>query len=134
MRERLNAAAGVGTRRRGAVGRERFTRSAWKSCAALGSGSVCRPLFSFLDRLDAVTLLENHLAELNLKFLDNLYDPAMHLGGILGQIGRAKDELCPPERYAALCETYESQRPTSPKKRWRRVPAKCWSKSAREVG
>ena len=56
-----------------------------------------------LDTLDAVTLLENHLAELKLDVLDNLYNPAIHLGGILGQIGRAKDELCPPERYAELC-------------------------------
>ena len=39
-----------------------------------------------------------------MEALDNLYNPAIHLGGILGQIGRAKDELCPPERYAALCE------------------------------
>jgi len=56
-----------------------------------------------LDTSDAVTLLENHLAELQLDVLDNLYDPAIHLGGILGQIKRAKDELCPPGRYAALC-------------------------------
>ncbi len=56
-----------------------------------------------LDTSDAVTLLENHLAALNLDVLDNLYDPAVHLGGIVGQIKRAKDELCPPDRYAALC-------------------------------
>jgi DNA helicase-2/ATP-dependent DNA helicase PcrA len=56
-----------------------------------------------LDALDAVTLLENHLSELNLTALDNLYDPAQHLGGILRQISRAKDERCSPERYAALC-------------------------------
>ncbi len=56
-----------------------------------------------LDQLDAVTLLENHLAELNLDTLDNLYNPAIHLGGILRQIGRAKDERCSPERYAELC-------------------------------
>ena len=61
-----------------------------------------------LDALDAVTLLENHLAELNLDVLDNLYDPAIHLGGILGQIGRAKDEICPPERYAMLCRAMEA--------------------------
>ncbi len=56
-----------------------------------------------LDTSDAVTLLENHLAELGLDVLDNLYNPAVHLGGILGQIKRAKDELCPPARYADLC-------------------------------
>ena len=57
-----------------------------------------------LDALDAVTLLENHLAELNLEALGNLYDPAQHLGGILRQISRAKDERCSPEQYAALCQ------------------------------
>ena len=56
-----------------------------------------------LDALDAVTLLENHLAELNLETLDNLYDPAQHLGGILRQISRAKDERCSPENYAEFC-------------------------------
>jgi len=56
-----------------------------------------------LDTLDAVTLLENHLPLLNLDTLDNLFNPAVHLSGILKQIARAKDELCPPERYAELC-------------------------------
>lgn len=66
-----------------------------------------------LDQLDAVTLLENHLAELNLDALDNLYNPAIHLGGILGQIGRAKDELCPPERYTQLCAEMQVQGQTA---------------------
>ena len=61
-----------------------------------------------LDTLDGVTLLENHLAELKLDALDNLYNPAIHLGGILGQIGRAKDEICPPERYAELCTAMQA--------------------------
>ncbi len=56
-----------------------------------------------LDTLDAVTLLENHLPLLHLDTLDNLFNPAVHLSGILKQISRAKDELCPPERYAKLC-------------------------------
>ncbi len=62
-----------------------------------------------LDTLDAVTLLENHLPSLQLNALDNLYNPAVHLGGILKQISRAKDELCPPERYAELCAAMERQ-------------------------
>ena len=56
-----------------------------------------------LDTLDAVTLLENHLPRLNLETLDNLFNPAVHLSGIVKQISRAKDELCSPERYAELC-------------------------------
>ncbi len=56
-----------------------------------------------LDTLDAVTLLENHLPRLNLDVLDNLFNPAVHLGGIVKQISRAKDELCSPARYAELC-------------------------------
>ena len=58
---------------------------------------------TLLDTLDAVTLLENHLPELNLDVLDNLYNPAVSLGGIVKQISRAKDELCSPARYAELC-------------------------------
>ncbi len=61
-----------------------------------------------LDQMDAVTLLENHLAELNLDALDNLYNPAVHLGGILRQIGRAKDERCLPERYGAVCRAMQA--------------------------
>ena len=62
-----------------------------------------------LDTLDAVTLLENHLPSLQLDLLDNLYNPAVHLGGILKQISRAKDELCPPERYGELCQAMQIQ-------------------------
>lgn len=58
-----------------------------------------------LDTLDAATLLENHLARLELKALDNLYNPAQNLKGILGAISRAKDELCSPEEYKKLCDT-----------------------------
>jgi len=62
-----------------------------------------------LDTLDAVTLLENHLPQLQLDALDNLYNPSAHLGGIIKQISRAKDELCPPARYAELCESMQAQ-------------------------
>ncbi len=102
MRERL-VAAGVGTEGAGpwvgtfhAFGQLVLRRFGHK----LGLGGELK----LLDTPDAVTLLENHLDALNLDALDNLYQPAIHLGGILGQIGRAKDELCPPERYALLCE------------------------------
>jgi len=102
MRERL-VAAGVGTERAGPwVGTfHSFGQAVLRRFGErIGLGGEPK----LLDTLDAVTLLENHLAELNLDALDNLYNPAIHLGGILGQIGRAKDELCPPDRYAALCE------------------------------
>ncbi len=102
MKERL-LAAGVGTENAGpwvgtfhAFGLEVLRRFG-EALGLPASGPV------LLDQLDAVTLLENHLPELQLDALDNLYNPAVHLGGILRQIGRAKDELCSPERYAALC-------------------------------
>ena len=101
MKQRL-VAAGVGTENAGpwvgtfhAFGLEILRRFGEK----LGLPAEVK----LLDPLDAVTLLENNLAELGLDVLDNLYNPAIHLGGILRQIGRAKDELCSPERYSALC-------------------------------
>jgi len=109
MRERL-VAAGVGTHDAGpwvgtfhSFGLEVLRRFGDKIGLTAPNG-VGQEQLKLLDTLDAVTLLENHLAELKLDALDNLYNPAIHLGGILGQIGRAKDELCPPERYASLCE------------------------------
>lgn len=57
-----------------------------------------------LGTLDAMTLLENNLPALALEVLDNLYDPAMYLKGILQQISRAKDELCTPLQYERLCQ------------------------------
>ena len=101
MKHRL-VAAGVGTENAGpwvgtfhAFGLEILRRFGEK----LGLPAEVK----LLDPLDAVTLLENNLAELGLDVLDNLYNPAIHLGGVLRQIGRAKDELCSPERYAELC-------------------------------
>ena len=78
-------------------------RSAWTSCARFGERIGLSDDFKLLDTLDGVTLLENHLPELNLDVLDNLYNPAISLGGIVKQISRAKDELCSPARYAELC-------------------------------
>ena len=106
MKQRL-LAAGVGTEKRRSLGRD-------VPCVRPGNPAALRRAdraageIKLLDTLDAVTLLENHLAELNLDALDNLYNPAIHLGGILRQIGRAKDELCPPERYAELCRAMQA--------------------------
>ena len=101
MQERL-AAAGVGTEKVGpwvgtfhSFGLEVLGRYG----AKIGLGGDVK----LLDDADAVTLLENNLAELNLDALDDLYNPAVHLGAILGQIKQAKNELCPPQRYAELC-------------------------------
>ena len=101
MRERL-VAAGVGAEGAGPwVGT--FHSFGQEILRRFGDRIGLTGDIKLLDTLDAVTLLENHLAELKLDALDNLYNPAIHLGGILGQIGRAKDEMCPPERYAVLC-------------------------------
>ena len=62
-----------------------------------------------LGTLDAITLLENNLPLLGLEILDNLYNPAIHLKGMLKQFSRAKDELCPPERYETLCQAMQTR-------------------------
>ena len=101
MQERL-AAAGVGTEKAGPwVGT--FHSFGLEVLGRYGAKIGLAGDIKLLGDADAVTLLENNLAELKLDALDNLYNPAVHLGAILGQIKRAKDELCPPERYAKLC-------------------------------
>ena len=105
MQERL-LAAGVGDERaRPWVGT--FHAFGLETLRRFGDRIGLTGEIKLLDALDAVTLLENHLAELNLIALDNLYDPAQHLGGILRQISRAKDERCSPEHYAALCHAMQ---------------------------
>ncbi len=102
MKERL-VAAGVGTENAGPwVGT--FHAFGLEVLRRFGGRIGLSEDIKLLDALDAVTLLENNLAALELDALDNLYNPAVHLGGILRQIGRAKDELCSPQRYAELCE------------------------------
>ena len=101
MRERL-ALAGVGTKTVGPwVGT--FHSFGLEVLRRYGERLGLSADPKMLDGMDAATLLENNLPELGLDVLDNLYNPAMHLGAILGQIKRAKDELCSPERYAQLC-------------------------------
>ncbi len=101
MKERL-LAAGVGTENAGPwVGT--FHAFGLEVLRRFGEHVGLTGEIKLLDQLDAVTLLENHLPELELEVLDNLYNPATHLGGILRQIGRAKDEKCGPEHYADLC-------------------------------
>jgi len=105
MKERL-LAAGVGTENAGPwVGT--FHAFGLETLRRFGERVGLTGEIKLLDQLDAVTLLENHLPELKLNALDNLYNPATHLGGILRQIGRAKDERCGPARYAALCRAMQ---------------------------
>ena len=106
MKQRL-LAAGVGTEAAGPwVGT--FHAFGLEILRRFGDRIGLPAEIKLLDQSDAVTLLENHLAELGLDALDNLYNPAIHLGGILRQIGRAKDECCPPERYAELCRDMQT--------------------------
>ena len=106
MKERL-VAAGVGSEKAGPwVGT--FHSFGLEVLRRYGGKIGLTGDIKLLDTLDGVTLLENNLAELKLDALDNLYNPAIHLGGILGQIGRAKDELCPPARYAELCAAMQA--------------------------
>ena len=105
MRERL-LAVGVGTeKKRPWVGT--FHAFGLEVLGHFGDKIGLTGEIKLLDTLDAITLLENHLPELNLSALDNLYDPAKNLGGILRQISRAKDERCRPERYAELCRAMQ---------------------------
>ena len=105
MKERL-LAAGVGTENAGPwVGT--FHAFGLETLRRFGERIGLTGEIKLLDQLDAVTLLENHLPELSLDALDNLYNPATHLGGILRQIGRAKDERCGPARYAELCRAMQ---------------------------
>lgn len=55
-----------------------------------------------LDRTDSLMFLEQLLPQLPLNHYLDLYEPARALKDILGAIGRAKDELVTPERYAEL--------------------------------
>jgi superfamily I DNA/RNA helicase len=60
--------------------------------------------FALIDDVDGVVLLENHLADLGLKHLKSVRNPAQNLPRILKSIKRAKDKLCPPDRYADLAQ------------------------------
>jgi DNA helicase-2/ATP-dependent DNA helicase PcrA len=101
MRERL-LSGGVGTERSGPwVGT--FHSFGLEILRRYGSEIGLPEHVKLLGALDAVTLLENHLDQLELDVLDNLRNPAYHLRGILRQISRAKDELCLPLEYDKHC-------------------------------
>ncbi len=60
-----------------------------------------------IDPVDAVSLLENNLARLDLVEYEYLHRPSIPFRDILSAISRAKDELISPGRYAELAEAME---------------------------
>lgn len=60
------------------------------------------PDFRVIDDVDAVLLLERHLATLDLDAYLNVVYPEFALQDLVAAISRAKDELATPEHYAAL--------------------------------
>jgi len=58
----------------------------------------------FLDRTDAVAMLEDELPGLGLTHYRDIYDPTAIISDILAAISRAKDEVCDAETYMALAE------------------------------
>lgn len=102
MRERLRA-AGVGAGTPGPwIGT--FHAFGLEVLRTHGAAIGLPPDFTLLDPLGGAALLENNLALLPLEELDNLHNPALHLGALVKAISRAKDEMCDPARYLALAE------------------------------
>ncbi|PQA85878.1 ATP-dependent helicase [Hyphococcus luteus] len=58
-----------------------------------------------LDAAEAISLLENEFARLDLKHFRDLWDPTDKLRDILSAISRAKDEVADADLYAALAQT-----------------------------
>ena len=65
-----------------------------------------------IDSTDAIALLEDEFARLDLQHFKELWDPTDKLRSILAAISRAKDEVVNADRYLALsktmCETAET--------------------------
>ena len=55
-----------------------------------------------IDSTEAIALLEDEFARLDLQYFKDLWDPTDKLREILGAISRAKDEVVDAERYTAL--------------------------------
>ncbi len=60
------------------------------------------PFSPLIDTIDALLFLENNLGKLELNHYQELTEPTRYLKNILSAISRAKDELCPPEKYLEL--------------------------------
>lgn len=67
------------------------------------------PKPNVIDPVEAIFLLEHSLANLQLNFYQNLYEPAMSLKDILNAISRAKDELITPQTYTTLAQAMLNQ-------------------------
>lgn len=61
-----------------------------------------------ISRYEAIDLLEDELAQLDLKHFRNLYDPTLDLDDMLSAISRAKDEVVTAPEYRLLAEAMMS--------------------------
>ncbi len=60
---------------------------------------------NLLDPIDAILMLEENIADLNLEHYMMLSNPEFYLPALLGAISRAKDELCSPAKFRSLAES-----------------------------
>jgi len=95
---------------------------------------------ALVDPLDALTLLEQNLARLNLREYEYLHNPAYPFRDMLAAISRAKDELVSPDGYAALAEQMmaaaEDEKSIRAARRAREVAGvyRVWQEILRERG
>lgn len=64
---------------------------------------------TLLDRSKAIEILEEILPTLPIVHYQNLWDPAMVLGDMLGTISRAKDELVDAAGFRKLCDSMRKE-------------------------
>jgi superfamily I DNA/RNA helicase len=64
-----------------------------------------------LDRVDAVALLEDEFARLELSHYKDTYDPSKVIMDLLGGISRAKDEVVDADRYRELAGEMKARVP-----------------------
>ena len=65
-----------------------------------------------IDSTEAIALLEDEFARLDLQHFKDLWDPTDKLRGILAAISRAKDEVVNAERYLALSKAMQQSAKT----------------------
>ena len=70
-----------------------------------------------IDKLDAISFLENNLNKLDLVHFQSLSQPTRWFSAILGAISRAKDELKSPTDYKILAEQMLENSTTADEKR-----------------
>jgi DNA helicase II / ATP-dependent DNA helicase PcrA len=107
MRERL-IAAGVGAVSSGPwVGT--FHSFCLETLRRHGDAVGLRAGWRIAGETEAFGMLERRLPELRLRELSELFNPSRHIRDILKSISRAKDELCPPERFAELVRAHAAE-------------------------